>query len=129
MRHIPDTDGDWQQCAGYRKKVLLTEIDLNAPGTLVQIVEIAPRTAVAAHFHDHCTEVFHVTSGRGRFVIGGNTVDLEPGAPSLRYHLALALDEAGDEARAKEMLQAALDAGTFPELETAQRKLKEYGQR
>ncbi len=79
MRHIPDTDGDWQQCAGYRKKVLLTEIDLNAPGTLVQIVEIAPRTAVAAHFHDHCTEVFHVTGGRGRFVIGGNTVDLEPG--------------------------------------------------
>ena len=79
MKHIAGTAGDWQQCAGYAKKVLLTETDLNAVGALVQLIEIAPRTSVADHFHKHCTEVFHVLEGYGTFVIDGRTIHLKPG--------------------------------------------------
>lgn len=53
---------------------------------------------------------------------------LEPDAPSIRYHLALALEEVGQPARAKDMLQAALDAGAFPEVEDARKKLEQFSQ-
>ncbi|MEM7224050.1 MAG: cupin domain-containing protein [Pseudomonadota bacterium] len=79
MKHLAEGNGQWQQGRGYAKKILLGEAELASPGTLVQLVEIAPHTSVADHFHDHCTEVFHVTGGRGRFVIDGRTVDLAPG--------------------------------------------------
>ena len=54
--------------------------------------------------------------------------ELDPNSPSIRYHLALALSEAGHDARAREMLQSALDAGAFPEFEEARQKLEQYGQ-
>ena len=79
MKYLPAGAGDWQHCPGYNKKPLLDAEDLAAAGSLVQLIEIPPKTAVAPHFHDHCTEVFHVTSGRGRFVIDGQVVDLVPG--------------------------------------------------
>jgi len=79
MKHIPATAGDWLRCPGYAKKPLLGAEDLGADGSLVQLIEIAPHTAVAEHYHDHCTEVFHVTRGQGRFVIDGTIVDLVPG--------------------------------------------------
>ena len=44
-------------------------------------------------------------------------------SPSLRYRLGVALSQAGDKARAKEMLQAAIQAGSFPEAADAQREL------
>lgn len=78
-RHIPGAMGDWLQCPGYRKKILLNETDLNSKGGLIQLVEIAPNTSVAKHYHKHCTEVFHVISGRGTFEIDGNIINLEPG--------------------------------------------------
>jgi hypothetical protein len=34
MKYIARTAGEWQQCPGYVKKILLTEQDLNAAGTL-----------------------------------------------------------------------------------------------
>ena len=40
-------------------------------------------------------------------------------SPSIRYHLGAALREAGQTARAKEMLEAALALGDFPEAEQA----------
>ena len=43
------------------------------------MVEIAPGTSVADHFHRHCTEVFHIVGGQGRFVIDGRTFDLRSG--------------------------------------------------
>ena len=79
MKHITGAEGQWQQGRGYSKKVLLGEALLASPGALVQLVEIAPRSAVAEHYHDHCTEVFHVTGGRGTVVIDGRTVELEVG--------------------------------------------------
>jgi len=79
MKFIAGTTGTWLRCPGYAKKILLNEGDLDAPGTLVQLIEIAPKTSVADHDHEHCTEVFHIISGRGHFVIDGRTVDLRPG--------------------------------------------------
>ena len=79
MKYLPAAAGDWQQCPGYRKKVLLTEADLDSAGGLVQLIEIAPRTFVAEHYHEHCTEVFHVLEGQGSFVIDGRTVALDVG--------------------------------------------------
>ena len=46
-------------------------------------------------------------------------------SPSIRYRLGVALSKAGDEERAKEMLKAAIEAGSFPEAADAQRELAE----
>jgi len=46
-----------------------------------------------------------------------------PDSPSIRYRLGMALTKAGDKARAREMLQAALATGAFPEAEAARRDL------
>jgi len=47
----------------------------------------------------------------------------EQASPSIRYRLGVALSQAGDRARAREMLQAAIAAGSFPEADDAQREL------
>ena len=79
MKYLSASTGDWQQCPGYRKKILLTEDDLDDAGALVQLIEIAAHTFVADHYHEHCTEVFHVLEGRGIFVIDGKTFALDVG--------------------------------------------------
>lgn len=50
-----------------------------------------------------------------------------PDSPTIRYHLGMALRASGDEARAKEMLKAALDLGAFPESEQARAELARLG--
>ena len=50
MKYIARTAGEWRQCPGYAKKILLTEQDLNATGTLTQLIEIVPHTSVAKHY-------------------------------------------------------------------------------
>ena len=67
------------QCAGYAKKILLTEDDLAQKGALVQPIKILPRTPTAKPFHEHCTEVFHVINGNGTFVIEANTIRMNLG--------------------------------------------------
>ena len=49
MKFIKQQDRPWIEGKGYRKRILLREDALNAPGTLVQIVEIAPHKEVADH--------------------------------------------------------------------------------
>jgi Flp pilus assembly protein TadD len=53
----------------------------------------------------------------------GRAVSRAPDVPSLRYRLALALQQAGEEKRAREMFESALAAGTFPEADDARRHL------
>lgn len=79
MKYIPKASGTWQEGAGYAKKILLTAEDLRCEGALVQLVRIPPRTCVADHYHERCTEVFHVVSGGGSFVIDGTAIELGPG--------------------------------------------------
>ncbi len=79
MRFVDQRQVPWTQGEGYRKKILLREDALNAPGTLVQIVELAPRMEVDNHHHRNCTEVFHVLAGQGTFEIDGQVHHLGPG--------------------------------------------------
>ena len=44
-------------------------------------------------------------------------------SPSVRYRLGRALQQAGNPERAREMLQSAIAAGSFPEAEDARRQL------
>lgn len=48
---------------------------------------------------------------------------------SMRYRLGVALSKAGDDDRAREMLQAAIEAGSFPEVDEARRELARLEQR
>jgi predicted Zn-dependent protease len=51
----------------------------------------------------------------------------EPDSPSVRYRLGRALQQAGNPTRAKQMLQSAIAAGSFPEAEDARRQLAQLG--
>lgn len=79
MHHLSHSGGEWLACDGYRKKTLLTGTDLDTQGTLVQLIEIEPRTSVGDHYHKSCTEVFHITQGKGHFVIDGQRIELPSG--------------------------------------------------
>jgi quercetin dioxygenase-like cupin family protein len=79
MKYRPAMNGEWLQCAGYAKKILLTEGDLAQKGALVQLIKIPPHTSTAKHFHEHCTEVFHVINGNGTFLIEGKTIKMNLG--------------------------------------------------
>jgi tetratricopeptide (TPR) repeat protein len=50
-----------------------------------------------------------------------------PESATIRYHLAKALSAAGNEERAKHMLEAALGLGSFPEAEAARAELARLG--
>jgi tetratricopeptide (TPR) repeat protein len=54
-------------------------------------------------------------------------VQARSASPSIRYRLGVALSQAGDKQRAREMLQAAIQAGSFPESADAQRELARLG--
>ena len=79
MRFVDQQNVRWTEGEGYRKKILLRDDALNAPGTLVQIVELQPHTQVDDHHHESCTEVFHILEGQGSFDIDGRTFELKPG--------------------------------------------------
>lgn len=49
-------------------------------------------------------------------------------SPSIRYRLGLALSKSGNPDRAREMLQAAVAAGAFPEAQAARRELAQLDQ-
>ncbi|WP_136659039.1 cupin domain-containing protein [Nitratireductor sp. XY-223] len=79
MNFVDQDDVPWIEGEGYRKKILLRDDALNAKGTLVQIVELAPHARVEDHHHESCTEVFHVMRGQGTFEIDGRVFELRPG--------------------------------------------------
>jgi tetratricopeptide (TPR) repeat protein len=55
-------------------------------------------------------------------------VEARSTSPSIRYRLGIALRKAGDSDRAKEMLQAAIASGAFPEAADARRELAQLEQ-
>jgi Flp pilus assembly protein TadD len=50
-------------------------------------------------------------------------VEARADSPSIRYRLGVALNKAGDPERAREMLEEAIAAGSFPEAADARREL------
>ncbi|WP_419912116.1 cupin domain-containing protein [Hoeflea sp.] len=79
MKFVDLESVPWIAGKGYRKKILLRSDALNAAGTLVQIVELAPHAQVDDHHHESCTEVFHILHGSGSFEIDGELFELRAG--------------------------------------------------
>jgi len=52
-------------------------------------------------------------------------VEARVDSPSISYRLGVALNKAGDPERAREMLEEAIAAGSFPEVADARRELAE----
>jgi tetratricopeptide (TPR) repeat protein len=67
----------------------------------------------------------HLKRGESTAAVAALEMAVEAGTddPSIRYRLATALDRSGDAQRAREMLQIALESGSFPEAEAARRDL------
>ena len=70
----------WIKGPGYSKRLLVEETELRCPGTLVQLIDIAPHTRVPFHHHKTSVEVFHILAGEGRMTIDRVEHTLVPGA-------------------------------------------------
>ena len=70
----------WQPGRGYCKQPLATADALAAPGTLVQLVEMAPGDRIPDHTHDSAREFYCVLAGRCLLTVNGRTLQIEPGA-------------------------------------------------
>ncbi|MDH3211548.1 MAG: tetratricopeptide repeat protein [Myxococcales bacterium] len=96
-----------------------------------QDLDLALSLAEAARRIDPSPEILdtlgyvHLKRGESTAAVAAfeKALEADADAPSIRYRLATALDQAGDSQRAREMLQLALAAGTFPEAEAAKRDL------
>lgn len=77
MKFIPANTGKWILGNGYKKNILLK--DINLKGTLVQIVVVEPNDEVKPHLHKKMTEVFHILEGEGTMIIDNKTFHLKPG--------------------------------------------------
>lgn len=60
---------EWVTGPGYRKNRLADEVALACPGTLVQLVEIAPFDKIPDHVHHTSTEFYYVVAGQCRLVV------------------------------------------------------------
>lgn len=69
----------WANGRGYRKNRLADEVMLACPGTLVQMVTIAPCDTVSDHVHHTSTEFYYVVEGQCRLVINEESYLLQPG--------------------------------------------------
>jgi quercetin dioxygenase-like cupin family protein len=79
MQQIDVHPERWQAGRGYRKQPLATAGALAAPGTLVQLVEMAPGDTIPDHVHSSAREFYCVLSGGCLLAVNGNTLRLEPG--------------------------------------------------
>jgi quercetin dioxygenase-like cupin family protein len=79
MKYIASASRQWKSGRGYDKALLVNAETLGVPGTIVQILRVAPREKIPAHYHTKATEAFHFLSGSGRMTIAGETVELHPG--------------------------------------------------
>ncbi len=71
----------WIQTKGQRlkKKILLTEKDLDQEGTLLQINVVGPKTNMEPHFHKKMTESVYILSGEAIIYIDGKDYDMKTG--------------------------------------------------
>ena len=79
MKHIRNADKPWLEKLGYSKKPLALPDVIGQPGLLVQELKILPRQVCKNHYHKVQTEIFYFINVFGRFVVNGETINLEPG--------------------------------------------------
>lgn len=74
MKFLQSDHFDWQDKAGYSKKIFLNEEDLNHPGALVQMIKIKARDEAKSHHHKEQTEVFYFLNTNGFFTVNGEKI-------------------------------------------------------
>ncbi|MDG6221738.1 MAG: cupin domain-containing protein [Candidatus Bathyarchaeota archaeon] len=78
MKYVKADEKEWLKRAGYSKKVLLSEEDLNSKGNLVQIVNSESHTEIKPHYHKQMKEVYHILKGNAIVFCGDSRVRVQP---------------------------------------------------
>lgn len=79
MGRIKVNEAAWENGRGYRKNRLVDEALLACPGTLVQVVVMAPGEMIPDHVHQTSIEFYYVVSGKCRLVVNGESDRLQRG--------------------------------------------------
>ncbi len=79
MKLVKDDEKEWQERAGYSKKILLNEDELKSSGHLVQIVKSEAHTKIKPHYHKQTIEIFYILKGNAILYFGDNKFRTQPG--------------------------------------------------
>ncbi|MBN1487321.1 MAG: cupin domain-containing protein [Anaerolineae bacterium] len=79
MKFLEVDRANWITGPGYRKHILLTDADLDADGTRVQIVIIKAKDTIGKHYHNVTREFYYVMSGECRLTLNDKQYHLTPG--------------------------------------------------
>lgn len=79
MKHIKNTDKEWEHKPGYSKKIFAKPEDLRKEGLLVQELQIAPGQLAKNHYHKIQTEIFYFLNAAGVFKVNNKAIPLEVG--------------------------------------------------
>ncbi len=79
MKYRAAGSGEIVQEQDYSKIIIFSGEDFEAPGHLLQVVTVPPRTRQRLHLHREQTEVFYVLEGRALIEIGGEQYTVQPG--------------------------------------------------
>lgn len=79
MKYRPAGSGEVVQEQDYSKTIVFSVEDFEAPGHLLQVVTVPPRTKQRLHLHREQTEVFYVLEGQALIEIGGERYVTRPG--------------------------------------------------
>ncbi|MEM0448638.1 MAG: hypothetical protein QW520_02315 [Methanomassiliicoccales archaeon] len=78
MKIIRPSHADWEEGKGYRKRIVVPELDLGIEGSFIQEVSFRPGVSVPMHYHKFTKEVF-IPLDEAEFSIQGQDVALRPG--------------------------------------------------
>lgn len=79
MRIVEVDEAAWLNGRGYRKQRLVSQEELAAPGSWVQIVVMEAGETIPAHYHKRTREFYRVLAGECRLIVNGKTHRLQPG--------------------------------------------------
>jgi quercetin dioxygenase-like cupin family protein len=79
MKYRPAGSGEIVQEQDYTKTIIFSGDDFEAPGHLLQVVTVPPRTRQRLHLHREQIEVFYVLEGQALIEIGGERYLARPG--------------------------------------------------
>ena len=79
MRYIPQSDTQWIEGRGYRKRIMASGELLQQDGALIQTVCFEKGTRVPLHYHEHGLEAFYILSEGGTFVLNGERIVVKKG--------------------------------------------------
>lgn len=79
MQVVELDEAAWVNGRGYRKQQLVSEEELAAPGSWVQVVVMDAGETIPDHYHKRSREFYRVLAGECRLIVNGETHRLQPG--------------------------------------------------